>query len=298
MADIKQIRCFLALAEELNFSRAAERLNMTQSPLSRQIQILERDLDVVLFKRTSRSVELTPAGDVFYQEAKALISHLTDAVRKTQLAATGISGQITMGHTAASTYALLPSVIELAKKHLAGVDLVLQELLTLEQIEALRSRRIDLGFLRPPVSFSGISSARIFKEPLILAVPADHPLSTKEAMSMQDLDKQPFISYPPVKGSYFYQLLGGLFQIAGIAPNFVQYTYQPHSILAMVSAGIGIAIVPQVATRLKLENVAFRPVPMTPPVHAELHLAWRTDDESMVGSIFRSLIMQHCRNLG
>lgn len=298
MADIKQIRCFLALAEELHFNRAAERLHMTQSPLSRQIQMLERDLDVMLFRRTSRSVELTPAGDVFYQEAKALLLHLNDAIKKTQQAATGISGPITIGHTAASTYALLPSVIELAKKHLSGVDLVLQEMLTLEQIEALRSRRIDLGFLRPPVSFSGISGARIFREPLVLAAPADHSLSTKETISMQDLDGQPFISYPPVKGSYFYQLLGGLFQIAGVAPNFVQYTYQPHSILAMVSAGIGIAIVPQAATNLKLENVVFRSMPMTPAVHAELHLAWRTDDESIAGSIFRSLIMQHCRNLG
>lgn len=297
MADIKQLRCFVTLAEELNFHRAAEALNMTQSPFSRQIQLLEASLDLQLVKRTSRSVRLTSAGEVFHQEAKALLALLESAIAKARQANDGLSGQIAIGHTAAATYSLLPDMIALAKERLPAVDLVLQEMLTLEQVEALRSRRIDLGFLRPPVVFTGISGTRVFREPLVLAVPQASPLSGKDPLTMQDLHGQPFINYPPQKGSYFNQLLGGLFQIAGIAPEVVQYTYQPHSILAMVSAGIGIAIVPAAATNLKLERVVFRALPTPTPVYAELYLAWRTGDENLAASVFRSLIIQHCQTI-
>jgi DNA-binding transcriptional LysR family regulator len=295
MFELSRLRCFVALAEELHFHRAAERLNMTQPPLSRQVQLLEHELNVRLLKRSSRSVELTAAGKAFYLEALRLLRLAETAELIARRVASGESGLVSLGFTAASSYAFLPRLVALAKATLPDIDLVLHEMVTLDQVEALRSGRIDLGFLRPPVNRHGISSVRVLREPLLLALPVNHPLAGRDDIRFSDLDRQPFITYSPVEGRYFYDLLAGQFQAAGVAPRYVQHAVQTHSILALVNAGIGLAAVPEAARSLHPDGVAFRPFPAESEARAELHLAWRDDSENLAAKVFRGLILGEFR---
>lgn len=292
MFELSRLRCFIVLAEELHFHRAAQRLNMTQPPLSRQIQLLEHELGVCLLKRSSRLVELTPAGKAFYLEACRLLHIAENARVIAQRVARGESGLITLGFTAASSYAFLPRLVALAKEKLPEIDLVLREMITLEQVEALHSGRIDLGFLRPPINRHGISGARVLREPLLLALPRSHPLVTYDEVHLADLDRQPFVTYSPVEGRYFHDLLAGLFQAAGVAPVYVQYVIQTHSILALVNAGIGLAVVPESARSLHPDGVIFRPFPAEAKARTELFLAWRDDSENLAATVFRDLILR------
>lgn len=291
MFELSHLRCFTVLAEELHFHRAAQRLNMTQPPLSRQIQMLEHELGVGLFRRSSRLVELTPAGKAFYLEARRLLLIAENAKVIAQRVARGESGLVTLGFTAASSYAFLPRLVALAKEKLPEIDLVLREMVTLDQIEAMRSGRIDLGFLRPPLNRYGISGKRILREPLLLAVPRAHPLAGGGEVHLDDLDGQPFITYSPVEGRYFHDLLAGLFRSAGVAPIYVQYAIQTHSILALVNAGIGLAVVPDSARNLHPEGVVLREFPPEAKAHTELFLAWRDDNENPAAIVLRDLIL-------
>ncbi|PKU23184.1 LysR substrate-binding domain-containing protein [Telmatospirillum siberiense] len=292
MFEFSHLRCFIVLAEELHFHRAAQRLNMTQPPLSRQIQLLEHELGVCLLRRSSRLVELTPAGKAFYLEARRLLHIAENAKVIAQRMARGESGLVTLGFTAASSYAFLPRLVALAKEKLPEIDLVLREMVTLDQIEALNSGRIDLGFLRPPLNRYGISGKRILREPLLLAVPRDHPLAACEQLRLTDLDRQPFITYSPVEGRYFHDLLAGLFQTAGVAPNYVQYAIQTHSILALVNAGIGLAVVPESARNLHPDGVVLRDFPSEAKASTELFLAWRDGNENPAASVLSELILR------
>jgi DNA-binding transcriptional LysR family regulator len=298
MFELSRLRCFIVLAEELHFHRAAERLNMTQPPLSRQIQLLEHEVGVRLLLRSSRMVELTPAGKAFYLEARRLLHFAENARLIAQRVAQGESGLVTLGFTAASSYAFLPRLVALAKDRLPEIDLVLREMITLDQVEALQSGRIDLGFLRPPIHRLGISGKPVLREPLLLALPRNHPLTLRDAVTLADLDRQPFITYSPVEGRYFHNLLAGLFQAAGVAPVYVQYVIQTHSILALVNAGIGLAVVPESARSLHPDGVVFRAFPIEAKASAELYLAWRDDGENLAASALRDLILNAFGEVG
>lgn len=290
MFDLYRLRCFIVLAEELHFHRAAIRLNMTQPPLSRQIQLLEHEVGVPLFRRSSRQVELTPAGKVFHREAERLLAIAEKARLIARRVAQGETGTVSLAFTAASSYAFLPRLVALAKSRLPEVDLVLREMVTIEQIEALQSGRVDLGFLRPPVLRSGLTGTRVLREPLLLAIPADHPLAAREAIAMTELDRLPFVTFSPVEGRYFHNLIDSQFQAAGIAPDYVQYVIQAHSMLALVSAGIGIAAVPASAQSLHPDGVVFRPFPAL-DARSELLLAWREDNANPAADAIRALIL-------
>jgi DNA-binding transcriptional LysR family regulator len=265
---------------------------MTQPPLSRQIQLLEHELGVSLLKRSSRQVELTPAGKTFFLEAQRLLRLAENAEVMTRRVARGESGLVTLGFTAASSYAFLPRLVSIAKAKLPDTDLVLREMITLDQTEALRSGRIDLGFLRPPVNRYGIAGRRILREPLFLALPRADPLAAKDEVEIADLDHKPFITYSPVEGRYFHDLLAGLFQVAGVNPVYVQYVIQTHSILALVNAGLGVAVVPEAARSLHPEGVVFRPFPPSARAISELFLAWSEENENLAAFVFRDLILR------
>ena len=298
MLDLNRLRCFVILAEEMHFRRAADKLNMTQPPLTRQIQMLEYELGVSLLKRSNRVVQLTAAGKTLYNEAKRLLHLAENAELLTRRVSRGETGAVTLGFTAASSYTILPRLVSLVKSNLPGIDLVLREMITLDQTEALRSERLDLGLLRPPVSCYGIASTRIVREPLFLAVPSAHPLARKEEVDFFDLDKQPFIAYSPVEGRYFYDLLGRLFQDAGVAPIYVQYVIQTHAILALVAAGIGLAIVPDAGRSLRPGRVVFRPFTAPAKAVAELFVAWRGDNENLSARSVRDLIIcEFCNDM-
>lgn len=275
MFALSHLQSFVAVAEELNFSRAAARLNMTQPPLSRQVQILEHLLGVRLLERTSRSVSLTPAGRVFLIEARRILGLAEGAARTAQRVARGEAGSLTIGFTAATSYTLLPRIVGCCRDLLPGVDLVLKEMVTTDQLRSLASNQIDLGFLRPPVDHLDFATLRVLHEPLLAAFPAGHPKAAREDVTVEDFHDEPMISFSPYEARYFYDLITSIFIRAGVTPRYVQYLSQLHAILAMVRDGLGAAIIPHSARTLAFEGVAFRPLQMRINVMAEMLLTWR-----------------------
>lgn len=280
MFELSQLRCFVAVAEELHFGRAATRLNMTQPPLSRQVQLLERILGVVLLDRTSRSVRLTPAGRAFLIEARRILRLAESASLATRRIASGEAGRVAIGFTAASGYSFLPKLVELARERLPSVDLALREMVTGEQIEALLTGRIDLGLIRPPLNRPEFDKLRVMTEPLVAALPSGDPRLDKAVVSLGDFDALPMIMYAPEGAGYFHGMLSGLFDAAGVSPQQVQHMSQIHSILALVHARIGAAIVPEAAMRLHFDGVEFRPLDISPARPVELFVAWRRDNDN------------------
>jgi DNA-binding transcriptional LysR family regulator len=276
MFDLSQLRCFVAVAEELHFGRAAARLHMTQPPLSRQIQLLEHAVGVQLLERTSRSVRLTAAGAVLYRDAKALLRHAQQAVEAAERTGKGLAGRVVVGYTAVAGYALIPGLLAAAGKALPDIEIVLEEMVSSEQLRALAERRIDLGFVRPVDASEDLRYQRVAREPLLLALPAKHPLARKSRVRMADMAGQALIMYSQKEGQYFHDRIVGLFTSADVRPRYVHHIGQTHTIMALVRAGIGLAIVPASARHLRFEHVVFKPL-WRSDVHAEVYLAWRED---------------------
>jgi DNA-binding transcriptional LysR family regulator len=288
--ELSQLRCFVTVAEELHFGRAAARLNMTQPPLSRQIQLLERSLGVALLERTSRSVRMTPAGRTFLVEARRIVKLSESAALRTWRVAAGEAGALSIGFTAASGYSFLPKLIRMTRQNMPDVDLSLKEMVSGEQIEGLLTGRIDLGLLRPPIDRREFANFRVLEEPLVAAVSADHPLAKKSTLTLEDFDRQAFVMYSTEGARYFYDLITAILNRAEVNPVNVQYVTQIHSMLAMVSAGLGAAIVPAAAQNLHFEGVAFRPLRTSPDMPVELYLVWRKEHDNAVLDQFLDLV--------
>jgi DNA-binding transcriptional LysR family regulator len=292
MLDFSQLRCFVAVAEELHFGRAAARLFMTQPPLSRQIQLLEHALGVKLLERTSRNVRLTAAGEVFYADAAAILRLAEQAALTAKRTSSGEAGRVTVGYTAVTGYALIPDLIAAAKQAFPDIDIVLKEMVSSEQLDALAAGMIDLGFVRPLSADRAFEYHRIVREPMLLALPASHPLVRQDEIRLQDMEGQALIMYALKEGKYFYDLIVGLFAATGVSPVYAQYIGQTHTILALVRAGIGMAIVPASAQYLRFENIVFRPL-WRNDVFAEIYLAWRPDHRNPALDSIRQFAIGH-----
>lgn len=277
MFDLSQLRCFVTVAEELHFGRAAARLNMTQPPLSRQIQVLEHIVDAPLLERTSRSVRLTPAGRSFLPEARRILKLAESASQIARRIAQGKTGSLKIGFTAAAAYGFLPDLVAACRARLPDVDLSLKEMVSGDQMEALASGAIDAGLLRPPVARPELAVKRVVAEPLVAAIPEKHPLAKAKTVSIKDFDGQPFIMYSPYESRYFHDLLVAQFSRANILPRYEQHLSQIHSVLSMVRAGLGSAIVPEAATRLRFSGVVLKPLTLKMPASVELFMVWRRD---------------------
>ena len=288
--ELHQLRCFVATAEELHFGRAAARMNMTQPPLSRQIQLLEHVLGVKLLDRTSRAVKLTPAGRVFLLEARRILRLTESAALATRRIASGEAGTITLGFTAASGYSFLPRLLLQRASHAPNIDVALKEMVSSEQVDSLLTGRIDVGLLRPPITRSEFTTLKVASEQLVAALPFGDERLGHAALDLQDFDGKPLIMYAPDGARYFHDLLSGLFKTAGVTPITVQSLSQIHSILALVRAGMGAALVPEAAMSLHFDDVHFRPVRTQPESPAELFAAWRTDNDNPALSAFLDLL--------
>ena len=278
MFSLARLSCFIAVAEELHFGRAAERLHMTQPPLSRQIQQLENELGVQLIDRTTRSVTLTPAGVAFLPDARRILQLAEGAALNVKRVPAGDLGTVVVGFTAASAHAVLPRLLDKAREQLPDVKLELREMVSAAQIEGLMTGELDLGMARPPLKRPGIVSRPLLHEQLIAALPAAHPLvDITRQLTVNDLDGQDVIMYSPVQARYFNELLVSTFTIAGATPRYVQYVTQVHTMLVLVRSGIGIALVPASAATLHPDGVVFRSIGAFRERPVELDAAWRGD---------------------
>ncbi|MBD1551546.1 LysR substrate-binding domain-containing protein [Pseudomonas typographi] len=197
---------------------------------------------------------------------------------------------MSLGFISAARFKVLPQIVAGAYHTLKDIDVVLKEMSTPEQKEALLSNRLNLGLIRPDKLHPGIETVCVLRDPFALALPYDHPLAQREQLTVQDLDRQPFIMYSPSEGRYSFELLSGLFRAAGVEPSYVQYLYQTHTIMSLVSIGMGIALVPSTAQHLPSERIIFKPIELG-GAHAELHLAWRKGDPDPVTRNFRAYIL-------
>jgi DNA-binding transcriptional LysR family regulator len=279
MFDLPQLRCFVAVAEELHFGRAAGRLHMTQPPLSRQIQLLEHAVGAQLLERTSRSVRLTAAGAALYQDAGVILRLAQQAAEAARRTDQGLAGRVVLGYTAVSGYVLIPRLLAAANKAHPAIEIVLEEMVSGQQLQALQAQAIDLGFVRPQQPAAGLGYHPVAREPLLLAVPAKHPLARKARPRLADLGGQPLIMYSEKEGKYFHDQIARLFAVTGSQPRYVHHIGQTHTIMALVRAGIGLAIVPESARHLRFENVVFRPLWRSDAV-AEIFLAWRAENRN------------------
>ena len=278
MFTLQQLAGFVAVAEELHFGRAAVLLHMTQPPLTRQVQSLERELGVELFDRTGRNIKLTPAGRAFLGDARRLLRGAEAAVLAVRRVPSGELGSISIGFTAAAAPAVLGPLIASMRNELPRVDILLHEMVTSAQLDALSGAVLDLGMVRPPVTRPELSSCEILRERLVVALPKSHELSGSELLRVEDLDGQRVVMPSPTDARYFHELSIALFRAAGISVQYSQHVTQIHSIIALVEAGVGLALVPESAARRTSESVSFHRLLTDDPTPVRLHLAWRTDN--------------------
>ena len=280
MFELSQIRCFVSVASELNFRRAAERLNMTQPPLSRQIQLLEHRLGVVLFERNKRSVRLTAAGGSFFIEAQRLLEQARSATLAVRRVARGDCGSVTIGFVPSAAFALLPSLVSRLHAAHPGVDIALKEMDSLRQLDAVQNRQVDFGIVRSTLGRRGLAVTPLGSEPFVLAVPVGHPLAEEQRAAIAALDGQPFIMYSITGWLPFFELLGATFRAAGVWPDYVHHVDSTVTMLALVNAGIGLALVPASAACLGFARVRFLPLDPDPGMRSELFLIWHDNNDN------------------
>ena len=291
--ELRQLRYFVTVADEMHFGRAAIRLHMTQPPLSQAIQSLEAMLGVQLFRRTSRSVALTPAGTALLPEAQRILQQtaaLPDLMRR---AASGASGRLSLAFVSTADYSVLPPFLREFRESYPGVEIDLREATTDVQLDDLMQGRIDVGLLITPLPDKAklqLDYLPVLSEPLILAVPKGlKALRGKQSVSLQALADLPLIIFPRRIAPAFHDAILACYRDAGLTPHIGQEAIQMQTIIGLVSAGMGIALVPQSVSNLKRPGVDYKPLANKTPL-VETGVAWRRDNASPVLNAFLELL--------
>ncbi|HVH40722.1 MAG TPA: LysR family transcriptional regulator [Labilithrix sp.] len=272
--ELRHLRYFVAVAEERHFGRAAERVRIAQPPLSRQIQALEEELGVRLFDRSRRKVELTAAGTTLLDHARRVFAAVELATRETLRASRGERGRIAIGYPSSLAYSGLPELLRAFRAKFPEVEVALSELSPQAQIEALKDGRLDVGFVRAPFDDPALASMLVRREPLVVAMPADHPLASRKRIALGLLAEEPFVSFPRSRGPAFFDQLMRLCHDAGFTPRVAQEAQQL-DLVSLVSAGFGVAIVPSSVRHVRRAGVVYRSIIGAPK--SDLRIAWKKD---------------------
>jgi DNA-binding transcriptional LysR family regulator len=288
--SLQQLRGFAAVAEEQHYGRAAQRLNMTQPPLTRQIQALERALGVSLFDRTGRGVRLTAAGGVFLEHAHRVLALLEVAPEATRRAADGQTGTLRLAFTAIGAYAVLADFLAMVNRRIPAVGVELTELVSPDQYEALANLEIDLGLVRPPIP-DGFESLLVHTEDLVLAVPADHKLATGDApVTLADVTDE-YIGYSPEGSRYLHDICAAMIGMDRYAVS--QLASQVPTMLALVRAGLGCALIPRSIMAMGVEGVRYRELDAADAHSVTLHACWSPDSPNPALQRLAESLRQH-----
>jgi DNA-binding transcriptional LysR family regulator len=278
--EIRQLKLFVAVAEELHFGRAAIRLHMAQPPLSQQIKLLEKDLGVQLFVRTTRAVTLTSAGEALLLHAKKVLGAVTDAELAAKAGGSGKYGRVRLGFAGAATRHLLPVLAREVKARHPNIELVLQgNLYANAAQEALAHGEIDLGFVRLPFNVPGLSYRAIEEETLLCLVPADHRLASKSSIAVSELRDESFVTFPRDAGSTLRTITNKVCWDAGFNPKVVQEAPDSYTIHAMVAAGQGVSIALSSTANINQPGVAYLPLVGQLP-RLQTAIAWSGENAS------------------
>jgi DNA-binding transcriptional LysR family regulator len=277
--ELRHLAAFVAVAEELHFGRAAERLHMAQSPLSRQVRLLERDLGLELFDRTTRTVTLTPEGAAFLGPARQTLAEADRARRAAAAARSGELGQVSVGFAGAAASAVVPVLTRAVTSSLPGVELVLRgQTYSGTALNRVLDGSLDLGFVALPAPEEAATRV-VRNERLQVAVPDSHPLARRETVSLADLAREPFVSFPSGKGSAIREATLRACRDVGIVPRIVQEAPDAYTMLTLVAAEVGVAIMVESSRRIRTDHAVLRPLSGNVPV-LPIALAWRPDSRS------------------
>jgi DNA-binding transcriptional LysR family regulator len=284
--ELRHLRYFVAVAEELSFRRAAEKLHIAQPPLSAQIKSLEQQLRVQLFERTTRSVRLTHAGTVFLEEARTVLAASSQAEQRARDAEHGLAGTLRVGMITPAANAWLAGILRRFRHEFPGVQLSLFELTSTEQLRRLRAQELDAGLLRPPVGFPELDCELVGQAKQVLALPAGHRLTRKRQLEWTDFhDAEMVLIHPSVQHGFYDPFFEECAKV-GAKPRPVQYANDVQTKLWLISAGFGIAPTIAAQAEINRSGLVFRPLPPgLPPVQTVL--AWRRDQRSPVLTHFR-----------
>lgn len=275
------MRYFVAVAEELHFGRAAERLHIVQPAVSQQIARLEKELGLQLLRRTKRKVELTAAGHVFLEKARDVLARAESAAYDAGRAARGHTGRLVLGFVGLATYGVLPDILSAYHERYPDVEMVLHELTSVEQLKRLREGPLQVGFLRPPVNDAALRTETIERTPVVAILPESHPLAEGETVSLKDLAGEPFVMVPRAREPNLHDLYVTMCCQAGFSPRIVQEANRIHTIVALVAAGMGVAFASTVVTKFSRPGAVYRKLEGATG-EAELALVWCRDDTSPV----------------
>jgi len=278
--ELRQLRYFTTLAEELNFTRAAERLHISQPPLSAQIAQLEDELGVKLFHRTSRKVELTEAGAAFLRDVRIIQSRLKEATLRVRQIDAGMAGRLELGLSGSHFLGPLPGLIaQLAKSH-PDIRVILNEMAPNDQLEALREHRIDLSISRQFIEDDLLCSRRLWNDPLLVALPLGHPLATHTQLQLNQLTQERFVMLRR-ETSTFAERIFLACTAHGFTPNIEQTVGEVPAQLSLVAAGVGIALVPTSTKSFQPHALTFRKLD-EPGLEASVHAVMRKDNKKAV----------------
>lgn len=293
--DLRQLRYFVAVANERNFTRAADKLHIAQPPLSRQIQQLEAEIGAELLDRSSRPIGLTKAGRLLYEQALHVLGRVDEMRSMINRALVIERRRFVLGFVASTIYALLPPLIREFRRAAPDVDLVLIELVSLEQVAALKEGRIDIGFGRVRFEDDAVKRTVLREEPLVAAIPAAHPLAAPNGpVSLKEIAKEPLIIYPShPRPGYADQVLG-LFHDQGIEPVIAQEARELQIAIGLVAAEEGICIVPESVQKSRMDDVVYRELsdPATSPVIMSHRVVDTSREIALMGSIIARMYRQ------
>ncbi len=293
--DLRHLRYFVTVAEELHFGRAAAKLHISQPPLSMQIRALESELGVTLLRRTQRHVSLTQAGTALLAEARHILARVEQAVLTTKRAGRGEIGELAIGFISVADYNVLPIVLREFRRRFPLVNLSLRESTSDAQFRDLLAGRIDVGFVLPPITEASLDSLPILREPLIAALPEKHPLArTRGKLALEKLKDAPFILFPRPYAPGLYDDVVSCCKTAGFSPRVAQEAIQMQTIVSLVSAELGVALIPASLTNLQRTGVVYKTLRAGSPL-TEVHLAWRRGDHLPALRVFIDVALQAAR---
>jgi DNA-binding transcriptional LysR family regulator len=293
--ELRHLRYFVTVAEELHFGRAARRLNMTQPPLSMQIRDLERELGCALLRRSSRKVELTEAGAAFLEEARGALAHVDQAVEAARSIQRGAEGRLTVGFVGMAMDAFLHDVIQAFGKEHPRVSLTLSEMSTNAQLEALRTGRLHVGFPRLyQHDLRGLGSEVVLREPYMLAVPSRHPLASRKRIPLRALEGVNLVMSPRPIQPRIYDAITDSCRRAGFEPLMTPEAVSKRTSMALVAAGMGVTVVTTSASHIRYAGVTYRPLDADWPT-VEIAAVWRAGEERPARELFLEVVRHRPR---
>ncbi|RTL49435.1 MAG: LysR family transcriptional regulator [Rhodocyclaceae bacterium] len=288
--EFRQLKYFTVLAEELNYGRAAAKLHISQPPLTRQIQQMEEELGVQLFLRTPKGVELTAAGQLFLEDAVNVMALMQRATERTQLAGSGHLGRIDVGIFGSAMLNVIPRLLLTFRNLYPNVDMALHNMNKTQQIEALREKRLTIGFNRIIPESDDMVIERVLTERILVAVNRSHKFAYLREIPLPDIANQPLIVFPKIARPSFADDVIALCRAEGFHPNIVQEVEDVVTGVALVSSGFGISMVPESGANLKLPGVVYRPLKKTPSPSIDLSCVYRKNDQSPILQAFLDII--------